>query len=324
MGQEMPKQKRGRFFNRYADNIRRRPFDFFLWLIGYYRDQNDEVIPQDFSYPIPERGSIEEEKPWALWINHSTYLIHIQGRHLLTDPIFSNRCSPLPPLGPKRHHLPGLSIEQLPPIDYVLISHDHYDHLDKKSVLQLQSRFPKILWIVPRGVKKWFLQFGIKNVVELAWWEQISINSLFKVTAVPAQHFSGRVSTQFNKTLWLGWVVEDLLSNKKVYFAGDTGYNQNDFKRIGEKFAPIDLALIPIGSYSPRKFMAPVHVEPKDAVRIHREVGSALSLGMHWKTFCLSDEPMHQPPYDLYRSLEAEKVDPSTFLAPEPGRKINF
>lgn len=324
MSEDLPKQKRGRFYNHHAENIRRRPFDFFLWMIGYYRDFDYEVVPQDFSYPLPEKTSLQEEKSWAMWINHSTYLLHIQGRYLLTDPVFSKRCSPVPFLGPKRHHPPALSIKELPQINYVLISHDHYDHLDKASVLQLHDQFPEILWIVPFGVKKWFENLGIKQVVELKWWEQINISSVFKVTAVPAQHFSGRRSTQLNKTLWLGWVVEDLLESKKVYFAGDTGYNPNDFKKIGEKFAPIDLSLIPIGSYAPRKFMASVHVEPTDAVNIHKDVGSRLSLGMHWKTFRLSDEPMRQPPYDLFCSLKKEKIDLATFLVPQPGRKINF
>ena len=324
MDQETPKRKRGRFINSHAENIRRRPFDFFLWVVGYYRDFDYEVVPEDFLYPIPESEPIAEEKSWALWINHSTYLIHLQGKYILTDPIFSNRCSPIPLLGPKRHHPPALAISELPQIDYVFISHDHYDHLDRPTVYKLHARFPKILWIVPRGVKRWFVQLGIKNVVELSWWEEVSICSFFKVTAVPAQHYSGRRSTQVNRTLWLGWVIEDLIGKKKVYFVGDTGYNPNDFKKIGEKFAPIDLALIPIGSYSPRKFMGPVHAEPKDSVKIHQDVGSRLSLGMHWKTFRLSDEPMRQPPYDLYLSLQEEKIDHSTFLVPEPGRKINF
>jgi len=314
---------KGRYQNPHINNIYRKPKDFFLWMLGHFRDQPFDLVPEGFSYPIPER-EFNAEEPWAMWIGHSTYLISVGGKHILTDPIWSNRCSPLPFCGPKRYHPAPMSIDQLPKIDYVLISHDHYDHLDLATVRKLHDRFAKIIWIVPMRVKKWFIKNEIKNVTELKWWEEVSLDSAFKVTAVPAQHFSGRKMPDFNKTLWAGYVVEALLENKTFYFAGDTGYNHHDFKKIGEAFSSIDLSLIPIGVYSPRKFMAPVHVEPKDAVNIHRDVRSALSLAMHWKTFRLSEEPMDQPPFDLFHALKKEKLEISTFLAPDMGHKINW
>ncbi|NGX27354.1 MAG: hypothetical protein K940chlam6_01288, partial [Chlamydiae bacterium] len=285
-----PMNRKGRYINPHIDNIRRKPRDFLLWSLGYFRDVPFDRVPEGFSYPIPDLD-FDPKKPWAMWIGHSTYLLSVVGKHILTDPIWSKRCSPVPFFGPKRKIPPAIPLEQLPQIDYVLISHDHYDHLDRRTVERLHSRFPNILWVVPHGVKKWFKNLEIKRVIELSWWEEIDVDSIFKVTAVPAQHFSGRKTPDLNRTLWAGYVMEDLLTAKIFYFVGDTGYNEHDFKKIGEKFEKIDLSLIPIGAYSPRKFMAPVHVEPKDAVKIHSDVDSKLSLGMHWKTFRLSEEP---------------------------------
>lgn len=290
-------------------------------MIGRYRDTIDPVAPVHYRYPV-NPPPFNPQAPWAQWINHTTYLIQIQGKHLLTDPIWSERCSPLSFIGPRRSHAPALALKDLPQIDYVLISHDHYDHLDRKTVLKLHEQFPNILWIVPKGVRAWFKRQGIERVQELAWWEEIQIDSSFKVTSVPSQHFSGRF--KMNKTLWCGYVVEALLASKRLYFVGDTGYNPKDFKSIGEKWKSFDLSLIPIGAYSPRAFMSAVHVDPKDAVNIHREVGSKLSLATHWKTFRLSDESINQPPFDLYLSLQKAGVHPAEFLAIEPGSKVNW
>lgn len=314
---------KGRYVNRYIRNIYRKPMHFFLWMLGYFRDHPFEIVPKGFSYPIPEK-SLDPNKPWAQWIGHSTYLISVGGKHLLTDPIWSNYCSPVPFLGPKRKIKPAVAIKDLPHIDIVLLSHDHYDHLDRPSVEKLHERFPDILWIVPKGVKSWFEKQQIKRVVELSWGEEIVLDSAIKVTSVPAQHFSGRRSSNQNRTLWMGFVVENLLHSKVFYFVGDTGYNRFDFKSIGERFNQIDLSLIPIGSYSPRKFMAPVHIEPKDAVNIHMDVRSKFSLAMHWKTFRLSEEPMDQPPFDLYSSMKEKNLDPHSFLPINPGHKVNW
>jgi len=313
----------GRYINPHIADVRRKTKDFLLWALGFFRDHPFELVPEGFSYPLPNR-ECDPQKPWAMWIGHSTYLVSMGGVHFLTDPVWSRRCSPVPFLGPKRQIPPPLKISQLPKIDYVLISHDHYDHLDRKSVERLHRRFPDILWIVPKGVKKWFKKQGISKVVELDWWEEAHIDSTFKITSVPSQHFSGRTASNGNRTLWSGYVVEDLRSSKVLYFVGDTGYNPYDFKAIGERFPKIDLSLIPIGSYSPRKFMSTVHIEPRDAVNIHKDVGSKFSLAMHWKTFRLSEEPMEQPPFDLLKALRHEKIDPSTFLAPDPGQKFNW
>ncbi len=229
-------------------------------------------------------------------------------------------------MGPKRTHPPGISLSGLPKIDIVLISHNHYDHLDKRTVLALSRLFPHIAWFVPKGVKQWFDRLGISPVYELSWWEERELSIPIKLTAVPAQHFSGRSSFGHNSSLWMGWVLESehAGTQKKCYFVGDTGYNPFDFASIGERFGPIDLALVPIGTYRPRAFMRDVHVDPTESVRIHMDVGSLLSIGMHWKTFCLSDEPMDRPPYDLFHALQQAGVDPSQFLVLDPGEEVNW
>lgn len=322
--ERLPERKKGRFVNPHVEEIRRTFRDFLLWKFGYYKEDHSlNPIPQNFSYPKRELP-FDSLKPSVVWINHSSFLVSIGDRHLLTDPIWSYRCSPLPFIGPKRRHLPGLNFDELPKIDFVLISHDHYDHMDKATIFKLFERFPEILWIVPTGVKTWFIREGISKVVELSWWEELNLASTFKLTAVPTQHFSGRKPHGVNKTLWSGYVIEDLIHSKRFYFVGDTGYNSHDFKKIGEKFGPFDLSLIPIGSYSPRIFMAPVHLNPQDAVQIHEDVHSRFSIAMHWKTFHLSDEPMNQPPYDLFLALQKRAIDPQKFLAVEPGTKLNW
>lgn len=313
-----------KFINPHQTEIKRTLWDVFLWRIGYYNDlQKLNQAPANFVYPIPSQP-FDKNKPSAVWLNHSSFLVSFGDKTLLTDPIWSDRCSPFGCLGPKRRHCPGLNLEELPKIDYVLISHNHYDHLDLKTVKLLFKKDPDILWLVPTGVKAWFVRRGITKVIELSWWDQVELQPGIEATAVPSQHFSGRSISDLNKTLWAGWVIENKKINKRLYFVGDTGYNPYDFKEIGKRFQSFDLSLIPIGTYMPRRFMSPVHIEPSDAVKIHREVNSNLSVAMHWKTFRLSDEPMHQPPYDLLIALQKQKINPLQFIATEPGFFINW
>lgn len=311
-----------RFVNPYAPDVRRKLSDLLLWGLGHYDEPTEtNPVPGDFKYPLPQ-SALNPEQPTACWINHSTFLVAHEGVHFLTDPIWSTRCSPVNFCGPIRRHPAAIPLEKLPSLDYVLISHDHYDHLDSSTVKQLHRRQPHITWVVPQGLKKWFHRRGIERVVELAWWESAPLNPDITITAVPAQHFSGRTMIDANQRLWVGYVIQ--FPKKRLYFAGDTGYNTYDFRKIGKNWNGMDLSLIPIGSYKPRKFMSPVHIEPHDAVEIHQEVGSKLSFGMHWKTFHLSDEEWNRPPYDLYLAMQAKGLDPLTFLAADPGHVINW
>ncbi|MBF8263251.1 MAG: Lactamase protein [Parachlamydiales bacterium] len=312
----------GRFINPHIRDIKRGLLDLMLWRFGYYAEsQTRRPPPENFQYPaqIPPH---QRDLPSAVWIGHSTYLIQVDGLSILTDPLFSNYCSPIPFQILKRKHTPAIAISKLPPIDIVLISHNHYDHLDEHSVSSLYQHNPHILWIVPRGVRRWFQNRGIERVIELDWGESCQASDRCRVTATPSQHFSGRHLWDKNRTLWCGFVVET--PEKTFYFVGDTGYNGIDFKEIGQRWDRIDLSLIPIGTYVPEKFMKPVHISPSEAVQIHCDVRSKLSLGMHWKTFRLSEEPLDLPPYDLYLAMQKSGCPHESFLPIEPGRTINW
>lgn len=314
-----------KFLNPHILTTKRNFFHFLLWCVGYYKDpQPVKPIPQDFSYPNPCEV-VNVNQPQVTWVNHSTFWVQAYGKSILTDPIWNKRCSPLPFLGPKRKLTARPACESIQHLDYVIISHNHYDHLDKPTILQLVHEHPACVWIVPKGIKKWFIRvFSIpsKQVIELDWWENFYAEGLI-FTATPAQHFSGRGLFDHDHTLWMGCVIE-FQNRKRLYFAGDTGYNDHDFKTIGQKFGGMDLSLLPIGAYAPRKFMQPVHVNPQEAVLIHQEVGSKLSVGGHWGTFRLSNEGLERPPYDLYCALKKADVGTNTFRILNPGQTINW
>ncbi len=322
---ELCPKKNGRYINPHVADTGFGPLDVLLWKLGWFSDPAEQKhVPKNCIYP-PIIDAFDPEKPSLTWINHDSFLIKYAGLHILTDPIWNKRCSPFPFMGPKRTHPPAMGLEELPRIDFVLISHNHYDHLEKSTVKKLFQANPEIQWIVPQGLKGWFYKQGISKVIELSWWEQCHPPSSIpiKVTAVPAQHFSGRRLGDKNKSLWVGFIVE-FDKSKTLYFAGDTGYNPIHFKEIGNRWKNIDLSLIPIGCYIPRKFMSAIHIDPEQAVALHKEVGSKLSIGMHWKTFQLGDEKPHQPPYDLHLALQKSALDPATFRALEPGYAINW
>ncbi|MGH8541354.1 MAG: MBL fold metallo-hydrolase, partial [Stenotrophobium sp.] len=253
------------------------------------------------------------------WIGHASFLVQWNGLNILTDPHLTARASPLRHAGPKRYQPPALDFADLPPIDAVVVSHNHYDHLDLVTVKRL-AREHAPQFFVPLGLKTWFERQGIDKVTELDWWQAASSGAL-RVTAVPVQHFSGRSASDRNKTLWCGFVLE--MAERRVFFAGDTGYSK-DFADIGERFAPIDLALIPIGAYEPRSFMRPVHVNPEEAVKIHRDIGSRQSVAMHWGTFRLTLEPLDEPPKQLAVALEAQAVSPESVWVFKHGETRKF
>jgi N-acyl-phosphatidylethanolamine-hydrolysing phospholipase D len=235
----------------------------------------------------------------ATWIGHSTVLLQLGGLNVLTDPVFSQRASPLQWLGPRRVMDPGLPLDALPPLDVVLLSHNHYDHLDKSVVKRIASVNPRTTWIVPLGLGGYIRGWGAREIVELDWWQQAVIGGL-RVTATPARHFSGRRLSDRNQSLWCGFAFET--GGKRAYFAGDTAYHP-DFVEIGERYGPFDLAMIPIGAYDPRWFMHRVHVDPEEAVHIYQDLVAPhagkplpLMLAIHWGTFRLTDEPMDEPP----------------------------
>lgn len=231
------------------------------------------------------------------WVGHSTLLVQLDGVNLLTDPQWSERASPVSFGGPRRFMPPGLRFEDLPPIHLVLISHDHYDHLDVATVKRLAAvHRPRFL--VPLGHKAWFADYGITDVEELDWWQSRQERGL-TLTCVPAQHFSGRTLWSRNRRLWSGWTVQG--RTKRFFFAGDTGY-YDAFKEIGARLGPFDLAAIPIGAYVPATIMRASHTTPEEALQIFADVRGRQFVPIHWGTFDLAEEALDEPP----RRLEAD------------------
>jgi L-ascorbate metabolism protein UlaG (beta-lactamase superfamily) len=250
------------------------------------------------------------------FVNHSTFLIQYNGINILTDPVWSQRVSPFQWAGPKRNYPPGLRFEDLPKIDYVLISHNHYDHLDLPTARALFQGH-QCLFIVPLGVDLQLTKKGFPCVA-LDWWQEYKHGTSLQIQAVPAQHFSGRGGFDRDATLWCGYILTT--PNGNVYFAGDTGYNENTFKEIGRRTGPIAVSLIPIGAYMPTWFMSPIHCSPAQAVKIHQDVKSRLSIGSHFGTFALADEGEMRPVSDLEGALKSERLSTDEFITLKEGQ----
>ena len=249
--------------------------------------------------------------PQVTWIGHSTVLFQMAGKTVITDPVFSDRCSPVSFAGPKRYQAPALSVAELPKVDFAVISHNHYDHLDKASVIAMGK---EVHWLVPLGLKSWFNDLGIERVTELDWWAETTLSDV-RFVATPTQHWSARGLADQFETLWASWLVE--IDGVRFWFGGDTGYNDIQFKEIGKRFAPIDIAAIPIGAYEPRWFMKDMHVNPEEALNIHEDIGARWSFGVHWGTFQLTDEAPLDPRKDLlkFRDQKGLSEDEFTTLA---------
>jgi len=253
-------------------------------------------------------------EPTVIWVGHSTLLVQLDGVNLLTDPHWSNRASPVSFAGPRRITPPGLSFEDLPPIHLVLISHDHYDHLDEPTVSRLALTH-RPSFVVPLGLKAWFTERGITDVEELDWWQRRSVRGL-SVTCLPAQHFSGRTLWDQNRRLWSSWAVAG--HAKRFFFAGDTGY-YDGFKEIGARLGPFDLAAIPIGAYLPPRIMKTVHTTPEDALQLFLDVRGARFVGLHWGTFDMADEPSGGPPQRLEDEARRLGLGPEQVWVLKPG-----
>jgi L-ascorbate metabolism protein UlaG (beta-lactamase superfamily) len=249
------------------------------------------------------------------FVNHATFLIQVGGLTILTDPVWSERASPFRLIGPKRVRKPGIAFEDLPTIDIVLLSHNHYDHLDIATLRQLGQRFAPTA-LVAAGDAQLVRLLGLKGVRELDWWGEVQCNDTIKITFVPAQHFSARGLFDRQKSLWGGYVIEAY--GRRVYFAGDTGYSTH-FSDIKSRLGAPDIAMLGIGAYEPRWFMKPVHMNPAEAVRAHRDLGSKYSIGMHFGTFQLTAEAIDQPLADLNRALAASGVAESEFITLQGG-----
>ncbi|MGC4072214.1 MAG: MBL fold metallo-hydrolase [Nibricoccus sp.] len=273
------------------------------------------IIPQSAPAALP--GPAQEIV--ATWINHSSFLLQTVGLSLLTDPVFSERIGLFGRIGPRRVHAPGIRFETLPKIDAVLLSHDHYDHCDLPTLRRL-ARFCDPLVIAPLGFKQLLHRAGLARVVELDWWQSHTLAAATTITLTPAQHWSNRLTGPRCGRLWGGFFITT--PARRLFFAGDTGYHSQFFKEIGTRLGSPDLALLPIGAYEPQWFMRDQHVNPAEAVQIHHDLGSRLSLGMHWGTFQLTDETRLDPIDALRNSLAAANVSEDFFRVMEPGQSL--
>ena len=295
------------------------------WMLSRRREaRSDGVAPSSATAAIAPDGSNSGLS--LTWIGHSTFLIQSDGLSVLTDPIWSERASPVQFAGPRRHSSPGLEFDALPAIDAVFLSHDHYDHLDDSTVRHLITRYPRAQWIAPIGVGAFLRKRGAAEVAEMDWWQSRNFGRI-AVDCTPAQHFSGRYPWNRNDTLWVGWVIG--FGGKRVFFAGDTGLHP-EFANIAERFGPLHAAILPIGAYEPRWFMQPVHMNPEDATEaylgISQSVGSSecVFVPSHWGTFRLTDEPLDEPPRRLVSAWTAAALPESCLRQLNPGETLTL
>lgn len=276
----------------------------------------EESVPNK-TYPSPVLNS--EDKATVTFINHATFLIQLQNLTILTDPIFAERASPFKFWGPFRARAPGIDLELLPPVDVVIISHNHYDHMDLESLKRIDGKYHP-LFLVPKGDEKLLKEEGIQNVHEMDWWE-VQILKGTNIAFTPAQHWSARGVFDHNDSLWGSFFIEH--QHLKIYFAGDTGYGPH-FKQIKEKLGSPDMAFLPIGAYEPRWFMKLHHLNPEEAVMAHRDLGAKTSLAMHFGTFQLTDEGREQPVQELEIARTKNDIDPEQFIILDQGESKKF
>ena len=282
-------------------------FPFFLRRIGtsiFGRSGAPKLTTNDGVFL---RENAHSNTPTVTWIGHATLLVQMEQLTFLTDPIWSKRPSPIGWLGPNRFVKPGLSIENLPEIDFVLISHNHYDHLDLPTLRRLAKRNLETIFFVPLGNAALLRTNGIEQVQELDWGETVSVAGA-TIHCLPSQHWSKRSLGDTNKTLWSSWAVTG--AQRRFYFAGDTGYFQG-FAEAGEKLGPFDLAAIPIGAYEPTAMMRASHLNPEEALQAAIDLRARRALAIHFGTFNLSDEPVAEPPLRFRAASKQAELDTS-------------
>jgi L-ascorbate metabolism protein UlaG (beta-lactamase superfamily) len=293
-----------RFFNPYAPRGKTSG-DIQRWR----RERRKAVWPKRIGDPVlPPPGLAATGRISVTFIGHSTFLVQSGGIRMLFDPIWSERCSPVWFAGPRRVRSPGQSLDALPGVDLLLVSHNHYDHMDLRTLRQVRKRWSPLAATGLDNARH-LAKAGIRSAVELDWWDSAELAGA-RVTYVPAQHFSARGLYDRNVSLWGGFVVE--AGNAVVYFAGDSGYSPY-FAEIGRRFPRIDLALLPIGAYEPRWFMRTHHVDPEEAVRAHLDLGAQRSIGMHFGTFQLTDEAIDAPVMALREAVSRANLTETDF-----------
>ena len=292
--------------------------DLLRWQFGGTARAWPDLVPSPFPPDRPP-ARVDGDAVRIAFVGHSTFLIQGRGLNLLTDPVWSERASPFTFTGPRRHNPPGIAFDDLPPIDTVLLSHAHYDHLDLATLERLWRRDRPLL-VTPLGNDAIVrANHDDDRIVAADWGDTVPLGRGASATLEPVHHWSARGMTDRNHALWAGFVVKGL--GLDLFFAGDTGFDGGrPFRRVAERHGPLDLALLPIGAYEPRWFMAPQHMNPEDAVAGFGLLGARRALGYHWGTFRLTDEGAEDPADDLAAALAASGVEASRFLAVRPGQ----
>jgi L-ascorbate metabolism protein UlaG (beta-lactamase superfamily) len=309
-----------RFFNPHAPTGKGRRELARLWRDPAWKDAPwpERVEDPDFPHPAPPPpGTVS-----ATFIGQASFLVQVGGLAILTDPVFSRHAGPFGRLGPRRARPPGIALDRLPPIDLILVSHGHYDHMDLPTLRTLTEgrgrSGPRV--VSGLGNAAFLGRKGVGPVTELDWWQGTEGPGGLGITFVPAQHWSSRTPWDRNRTLWGGFLLE--MGSARIYFAGDSGYCPH-FREIGERFPGIDLALLPIGAYEPRWFMATQHMNPAEAVRAHGELGARASVAMHFGTFRLTPEAIDAPARALAVAREAAGLPPEAFRVPGFGETVS-
>ena len=274
----------------------------------------------------PPEVSVEPRRPpnpgpgevVVTFVGHATFLIQVAATSILIDPIYSKRASPVPFAGPRRVRAQGVRFDDLPTISLVLLSHNHYDHCDLRTLQLLERRFQPPI-VTPLGNGRLLRSAGIRQVEEIDWWEKTAGAAPLPITLTPAQHFSARSMFDRNRALWGGFLIE--AGGHRIFFAGDTGYGPH-FREIAARLGSVDLALLPIGAYEPRWFMKDIHMNPAEAVRAHLDLAARHSIGMHFGTFQLTPEGIEEPVRELAKSLRDRGVPAERFRTVEVGESV--
>jgi N-acyl-phosphatidylethanolamine-hydrolysing phospholipase D len=263
----------------------------------------------DVAFTYNDGTILRQNRPYTItWIGHTTLLIQIEGKNILTDPVWSARVGPVSWVGAPRVSEPGIALEKLPPIDIVLISNNQYDHLDENTILTL-AKNPRVRFFVPLRVRDWFEDRGISNVEELDWWEGVTFKDL-KIVSSPSQCISGRWLTDRNETLWCSWII--LGKRKRIYYNGDSGYFSG-FTEIGNRFGPFDLSILPIGGYEPHDLLKPIRMNPVEAVQASLDLRSMKTLGIRWGTFKQTEEAIDEPPKKFNEEVARRKLPEDSY-----------
>lgn len=293
----------GGFRNPDAPSRDASPAEVASWLGGRVLSRKTNHPPQVVA-PDPDALSVPPDRLRLTWLGHATVLVQTPEITLLTDPHFGTRASPLSFAGPERLSPVPLAVEHLPPIDLVVLSHDHYDHLDRGSVLDLDVRDVP-LFAAPLGCADRLRDWGVSSVQAFDWWEYTDLAQGPRLHCTPAIHFSGRTPFDRNTTLWAGWMLD--AEDARLFFAGDTAYGPH-FQHVRERLGTPDAALLPIGAYLPRRIMHPVHVSPEEAMQAAVDLGRPHVVPIHWGTFDLANEPLHAPPAEAQRAAQDRRL----------------